>query len=71
MTPRKRRSRISGKTQPKRRQPGKSKETISPADSLPPRDQPEGELPPNENIRKHPDEVYGDTEIPFRAENTV
>jgi len=23
-------------------------------------------LPPNENIRKHPDEVYGDTEIPSR-----
>lgn len=23
-------------------------------------------LPPNENIRKHPDEVYGDTEIPAR-----
>jgi len=23
-------------------------------------------LPPNENVRKHPDEVYGDTEIPAR-----
>ena len=27
------------------------------------------ELPPNENIRKHADEVYGDTEIPERKEN--
>jgi hypothetical protein len=24
------------------------------------------DLPPNENIRKHADEVYGDTEIPER-----
>jgi hypothetical protein len=24
------------------------------------------DLPPNECIRKHPDEVYGDTEIPHR-----
>ena len=24
------------------------------------------ELPPNENLKKMPDEVYGDTEIPFR-----
>lgn len=22
-------------------------------------------LPPNENLRKFPDEVYGDTELPF------
>ena len=27
------------------------------------------ELPPNENVNKHPDEVYGDTEIPERREN--
>ncbi len=27
------------------------------------------ELPPNENIRKHADEVYGDTEIPERKED--
>jgi hypothetical protein len=64
MTPRKRRARIAGKARPKGRQPH-SKEA-SPADRLPPRDQPGGELPPNENIRKYPDEVYGDTEIPFR-----
>jgi hypothetical protein len=31
---------------------------------LPP--DPEKDLPPNEHIRKHPDEVYGDTEIPHR-----
>jgi hypothetical protein len=24
-------------------------------------------LPPNENLRKDPDEVYGDTEIPHRG----
>jgi hypothetical protein len=24
------------------------------------------DLPPNENIRKHADEIYGDTEIPQR-----
>jgi hypothetical protein len=24
-------------------------------------------LPPNANLRKHPDEVYGDTEIPRRG----
>ena len=27
------------------------------------------ELPPNENIRKDADEVYGDTEIPERKED--
>ena len=27
------------------------------------------ELPPNENIRKHADEVYGDTEIPERKDD--
>jgi hypothetical protein len=27
------------------------------------------ELPPNENMRKHADEVYGDTEIPERKEH--
>jgi hypothetical protein len=26
----------------------------------------ETEIPPNENIRKFPDETYGDTEIPGR-----
>jgi len=26
-------------------------------------------LPPNENIRKHADEVHGDTEIPERKED--
>jgi hypothetical protein len=31
---------------------------------LPPN--PTRDLPPNENIRKHPDEVYGDTMIPHR-----
>ena len=24
-----------------------------------------GHLPPNENLRKFPDEAYGDTELPF------
>jgi hypothetical protein len=24
------------------------------------------DLPPNEQVQKHPDEVYGDTEIPHR-----
>jgi hypothetical protein len=28
--------------------------------------QSETEIPPNENIRKFPDEIYGDTEIPGR-----
>jgi hypothetical protein len=28
------------------------------------------ELPPNENIRKHADEAYGDTEIPERKPGT-
>jgi hypothetical protein len=28
------------------------------------------DLPPNENIRKSPDEVYGDTEIPERKPGT-
>ena len=27
------------------------------------------ELPPNENLNKHPDEAYGDTEIPERRED--
>lgn len=26
------------------------------------------DLPPNENLEKHPDEAYGDTEIPERSE---
>ena len=66
MTPRKRRARIAGRTRPKRRRP-RSKETTSPAGGLPPKDQPEGELAPKENIRKYPDEVYGHTEGPSRG----
>lgn len=27
-----------------------------------------GDLPPNENLKKMPDEVYGDTEIPPRRD---
>jgi hypothetical protein len=27
------------------------------------------DLPPNENLRKHADEAYGDTEIPERKED--
>jgi hypothetical protein len=27
------------------------------------------DLPPNKNIRKYPDEIYGDTEIPERKED--
>jgi hypothetical protein len=29
----------------------------------------ETEIPPNENIRKFPDETYGDTEIPGREKD--
>jgi hypothetical protein len=29
----------------------------------------ETEIPPNENIRKSPDETYGDTEIPGREKD--
>jgi hypothetical protein len=28
------------------------------------------DLPPNENLRKHADEAYGDTEIPGRKNDT-
>ncbi len=28
-------------------------------------------LPPNENLRKYPDEAYGDTEIPGPQENDI
>jgi hypothetical protein len=27
------------------------------------------DLPPNKNIRRYPDEIYGDTEIPDRKED--
>ena len=41
------------------------KRHASPADiDFPPN--PVRDLPPNESIRKHADEVYGDTEIPHR-----
>lgn len=26
----------------------------------------DGQLPPNENLRKFPDETYGDMQLPFR-----
>jgi len=39
--------------------------------SAPPaqRKTPKGDLPPNENIQKDADEVYGDTELPRRNTN--
>jgi hypothetical protein len=41
------------------------KQQAIPADiDFPPN--PVRDLPPNQSIRKHPDEVYGDTEIPHR-----
>jgi hypothetical protein len=45
--------------------PETTQEEAVPAEiDLPPN--PTRDLPPNENIRKHPDEVYGDTLIPHR-----
>jgi hypothetical protein len=46
--------RESGKRPREREQPLRSRKTI------------EIDLPPNEEIRKFPDEIYGDTEIPHR-----
>jgi len=46
--------REGGKRPREREQPLRSRKTI------------EIDLPPNEEIRKFPDEIYGDTEIPHR-----
>ena len=47
---------------------GKTKTTASDASQRPKSKAPD--LPPNENIRKRADEVYGDTEIPERKSGT-
>ena len=65
MMPRKKRAKLTGKTRPKKHQPPGTKDS-TPPEELPSREEMNGDLPPKENIRKHPDEVYGDTEIPFR-----
>jgi len=52
-----------------RRTPKTRKQEAIPTDvDFPPN--PVRDLPPNESIRKHPDEVYGDTEIPHRRRRT-
>jgi hypothetical protein len=50
---------------PAKRRNGKKPK--SPLKGLLPRASCNGALPPNQDHRKYPDEVYGDTEIPFRA----
>jgi hypothetical protein len=49
---------------PAKRQNGNNRK--SPLKSLLPRALGNDALPPNQHHRKYPDEVYGDTEIPFR-----
>jgi hypothetical protein len=44
----------------------KARKSKSPLKGLHSRDVKDGALPPNKDQRKHPDETYGDTEIPFR-----
>jgi hypothetical protein len=48
------------KLKKRRRKPGKLC-ARAPRKSLPT----DGKLPPNENLRKFPDETYGDMELPF------
>lgn len=60
----KRRARRLRRARPKKRPASRRRD--SSAQELPARHEVNGEVPPNENIRKHPDEVYGDTEIPGR-----
>jgi hypothetical protein len=43
-----------------------AKRRKSPLKGLLPRALRNDALPPNQHHRKYPDEVYGDTEIPFR-----
>jgi hypothetical protein len=43
------------------------KKSKSPLKGMMSRDAKRGAIPPNEQQRKFPDEVYGDTEIPFRS----
>jgi hypothetical protein len=63
-------SRVTPGVHGSRRQSGKSVEDISsPRENLDPGVQEivrpnKTENPPNENLRKRPDEAYGDTEIP-------
>lgn len=45
---------------------GKNKKKIVPASAARREKSVPADLPPNDNIRKHADEVYGDTEIPER-----
>jgi hypothetical protein len=54
----------------KTRRPAKrrhGKKPKSPLKGLLPRALSNGSLPPNQDHRKYPDEIYGDTEIPFRT----
>lgn len=57
-----------GKTQSERSRRGKTK--AAPGDASQPPSSKLRDLPPNENIRKAADEVYGDTEIPERKPGT-
>jgi len=59
-------SRAERKRSVKNAPPGEKDKSSAPQRSGKPR---KTELPPNENIRKHADEVYGDTEIPERKEH--
>ena len=59
-------SRAERKRSVKNAPPGEKDKSSAPQRSGKPR---KTELPPNENIRKHADEVYGDTEIPERKED--
>lgn len=45
----------------------KRKKSESPLKGMVSRHVKRGALPPNEQQRRFPDEVYGDTEIPFRS----
>jgi len=59
-------SRAERKRSVKNAPPGEKDKSSAPQRSGKPR---KTELPPNENVRKDADEVYGDTEIPERKDD--
>jgi hypothetical protein len=62
-------SKARGGRQPQGARPSNKRETPKVADQQRNTSK-TADLPPNKNIRKYPDEIYGDTEIPDRKKDS-
>ena len=61
-------SKARGRRQPQAARPSNKRETPQVANQRRSTSK-TADLPPNKNIRKYPDEIYGDTEIPDRKKD--